>query len=238
MDRPLHLGWSEKVHSPWPRVAAFTTAGVIELAVIYAVATGLALHVITTAPQILRVAIVKPETPKKELTPPMPRMQLVQPSAPQVPPPIINIQTPPNQPQITTVQTPHPVAVPPAPTVVQQVQPPARPAPPPVQQPPAPPTPPSAIAATHTQPPYPMIAVREGQQGTVQLNISVAADGSVQDVSVTESSGSQALDDAAIEWIKEHWRYRPATRNGQAVVANTRADVVFNLQQARSSGVL
>jgi TonB family protein len=88
------------------------------------------------------------------------------------------------------------------------------------------------VMTTHTTPPYPSIEARLGHAGTVTLRLSVSADGSVIDAQVENSSGSSALDQAAIAWVKEHWRYTPATHDGTAVPATTEAAIRFDLKNA------
>jgi len=105
----------------------------------------------------------------------------------------------------------------------------------------APPGPGNAIAdtvatpiyATHTIPPYPPLARRLGQEGTVELRIAVAPDGSVADVAIVKSSGMQTLDRTAADWVKAHWRYSPAIKGGTAVASTVLAAVTFNLQSGR-----
>jgi protein TonB len=50
----------------------------------------------------------------------------------------------------------------------------------------------------------------------------------VGDPTVTQSSGSPRLDQAAIS-IVSRWRFRPATENGRPVEARLFANVVFQL---------
>jgi periplasmic protein TonB len=57
----------------------------------------------------------------------------------------------------------------------------------------------SAWLAAHKR--YPEIARRRGQEGTVTLRFTVAADGNVLDVSVVTGSGSPLLDNAAQELL-------------------------------------
>ncbi len=92
---------------------------------------------------------------------------------------------------------------------------------------------PASVAGTHTTPPYPTLARRLSQQGSVKLQIFVAADGAVSDVRVIGSSGSEELDRSAAAWVQANWRYRPAMRAGAAVAASTVAIVTFNLKDAR-----
>ena len=68
----------------------------------------------------------------------------------------------------------------------------------------------------NSPPPYPAMARRLGDQGEVRLDIHVGADGSVLDVKLRKSSGSQLLDRTAIDTVKK-WRFRPATVDGKPV---------------------
>ena len=65
-------------------------------------------------------------------------------------------------------------------------------------------------------PPYPSMARRLGEEGEVQLDVRVGPDGAVVDVRLKKSSGSQLLDQTAIDTVKK-WRFRPATVDGQPV---------------------
>ena len=55
------------------------------------------------------------------------------------------------------------------------------------------------------QPPYPKIALEEGQQGTMLLVLGGDAAGNVVSVDLKESSGFPLLDRAAADFIKRHW---------------------------------
>lgn len=92
---------------------------------------------------------------------------------------------------------------------------------------------PVAVASTHTIPPYPSLDTRLGHEGQVLLNISLDADGAITDASIVKSSGYEGLDEAAVVWVKSHWRYKPATKGGVAVPSTTRATVVFHLTVGR-----
>ena len=56
----------------------------------------------------------------------------------------------------------------------------------------------------------------EAAQGRVVLRMLVRSDGSVAQVNVVESSGSQVLDEAAVKAAVK-WRFAPASRDGQPV---------------------
>jgi TonB family protein len=89
------------------------------------------------------------------------------------------------------------------------------------------------IADTHTTPPYPMSSLRLGEQGTVRLLLMVSADGTVLTATVEHSSGSFVLDQAAVDWVRKHWRYHPLVRNGEAASATTETDIRFDIRNAR-----
>ena len=82
-----------------------------------------------------------------------------------------------------------------------------------------------------SQPPYPMEARHFGEQGRLLLAILVGADGRVLDAKATQSSGSERLDQAAIKEARQHWRLRPATRNGVPFEQWLTVPVVFRLEE-------
>jgi periplasmic protein TonB len=67
------------------------------------------------------------------------------------------------------------------------------------------------------KPPYPMLARRRGDQGVVLLRVHVRVDGSVVTAEIKQSSGFSLLDDAALQTVRESWRFIPA-RLGDAPV--------------------
>ena len=134
-----------------------------------------------------------------------------------VPPELTLTYTPPVQP--TTISLPPPL---PIPTV-----------PPRVVPPPTPPvvfTPARAIAASHTIPEYPFISRRLREQGTLRLKLTIDEKGSVIGAVLVNSSGFQRLDEAAVNWVKSHWRYTPAMQGTKPVSSTADAIVEFRLQ--------
>ena len=105
---------------------------------------------------------------------------------------------------------------------------PVRPAPPPVAQgAPAPGDRAQPQPLSTPAPRYPREALRMGAGGTVRITVTVAADGSVERLELAGSSGNRHLDRAALEAVRR-WRFQPATRNGQPVVAEVSVPIVFN----------
>lgn len=95
------------------------------------------------------------------------------------------------------------------------------------------PTPARGIMNTHTIPPYPPISIRLNEQGNVTLQVRISETGAVEEAVVTRSSGYPRLDDAAVAWVKSHWRYRAAEQGGRPVASSTTAVVKFELRNAR-----
>ncbi len=56
---------------------------------------------------------------------------------------------------------------------------------------------------------YPPISRRLKEDGDVVMQVSITADGTVEDVQLAQSSGFQRLDERAIQIVRERYRYRP-----------------------------
>jgi protein TonB len=61
-------------------------------------------------------------------------------------------------------------------------------------------------SGSRPQPPYPQIALDQGEQGTVSLLLSADAAGRVTSVEIKGSSGFPVLDRATADFIKRHWQ--------------------------------
>lgn len=84
--------------------------------------------------------------------------------------------------------------------------------PPPVTH--APPTatkfnPAVADGGSYPPPQYPGVALRNHYQGTVTIEIVVDPSGKITVAKVQKSSGSPALDEAALDAVKNRWRFPP-----------------------------
>jgi periplasmic protein TonB len=55
------------------------------------------------------------------------------------------------------------------------------------------------------QPPYPRIALEQGQQGSVLLQMTVDDSGAITAIEVKQPSGSQILDHSALDFVRRHW---------------------------------
>jgi TonB family protein len=75
---------------------------------------------------------------------------------------------------------------------------------------------------------YPIRSRMFKEEGTVSLNIWLTETGTVGAAAIERSSGFQRLDDAALLYIRENWRYRQLT-NQAPTPKMVQADVTFRL---------
>ena len=85
-------------------------------------------------------------------------------------------------------------------------------------------------AEIHNPPPeYPFPARRRGLEGVALVEVTILPDGRCGEARLLECTGSPLFGDAALETV-EHWRYRPATRNGRPVESRQTIRFVFRLR--------
>lgn len=82
-----------------------------------------------------------------------------------------------------------------------------------------------------TQPPYPATDIREGNEGSVDLELYVLPNGRIGDARVVRSSGFERLDQSAVDEAKKRWRLLPATRDGAPIAQWHRLRVKFELKK-------
>ena len=204
------------------RIIAIIIVALIHVALGYALITGLAYSAVKKAIERVTTVDIEEEVPEEEPPPPPP--DEVQPPPIVAPPPPISLNVSP--PPIQAVVTPPP----PAPVI-----PIARPAPPP----PPPPAPSRARGATpdglsrwsaRIQEQYPPRAVRDEVEGRVGVRVSVGPNGRVADCSVTSSSGSSILDDAACSGMRSYARFNPALNAaGEPTTGSYSTVIVYQL---------
>ncbi len=105
--------------------------------------------------------------------------------------------------------------------------------------PPAPPRPaaepvlelPSFHADYLNNPPpaYPFAARRRGIEGNVLVRAEISSEGKCLRVELKKSSGADLLDQAALDAVKS-WRFVPARRGSQAVIAWVDVPLAFKLE--------
>lgn len=94
----------------------------------------------------------------------------------------------------------------------------------------APSTPPAPLGGSSTpRPPYPELARKRGQEGTVNIRCQVDAQGNVTAVAIAKSSGFKLLDDAALKTVGK-WKFRAGSKDGASVAGTVVVPVQFKLQ--------
>ncbi|MCK9541487.1 MAG: energy transducer TonB [Novosphingobium sp.] len=205
------------------RVTALIIVALIHVVLIYALVTGLAFEAAKKVINKVTTVDIKEEVKKEEPPPPPKKVENV-PPPPVAPPVKVNIA--PAPPQITTVETPPPA---PPPIIL------APPAPAP-----APPPPPSkargaspnrqASWAARIQENYPPRALREEREGRVGVRVTIGPDGRVAGCSVTASSGSSDLDEAACNGMSRYARYNPALDDaGNPTTGSATTAIVYRI---------
>jgi protein TonB len=77
-------------------------------------------------------------------------------------------------------------------------------------------------------PEYPREAQREGVEGSIELRLTVKADGKVADIEVVQADPADIFERAAISAVRR-WRYEPRREDGVAVDSRTRVRLEFRL---------
>lgn len=80
------------------------------------------------------------------------------------------------------------------------------------------------------EPVYPEELRRQGVGGTVLLRVTIAADGTAQDVTLAKTSGYPALDESALTAVRT-WRFEPARRNNIAVNYTVKLPITFSVRR-------
>lgn len=213
--------------------------------------TLLALVIVAHVGGLAWLANVKPAMPEvKEPLPPMmvslvaspaPEPEIV-PLVPATPQPVVKKQKP-----IVKKQQPTPEPVTAQPEVAQPVVTEAPPTPaapvvvakapevveaPPPKVEPEPVIEPPRFGASYLHnpaPDYPALSRRLGEQGRVLLRVLVSTGGTAETVQVEGSSGSDKLDQAAIQAVKK-WTFIPAKRSNKPISAYVLVPVKFSLE--------
>jgi protein TonB len=167
----------------------------LHIVIIYALVTVLARRNVERSQAPIETKIIS--APQPETPPPVPPTppQLAVPPPLYVPPPEVDVAKPPPQSTAPTVVTTVAPATP-APTAPVRVQ-------------------PHVDLAHSSQPDYPPEARRQGEQGSLVLQVLVEPDGHVSDAKLVQSSGFPILDQAALAGVKTNYRFAPGSVDGK-----------------------
>ena len=181
------MDFARQQRNPSRHLVGVGSVILLHVLIVWALFTGLARKVVEVVKGPIEVKVIEEQIqkppPPPELLPPPPK--LAAPPPPFIPPPEINIAPPPTPAPVITAVTPEAPPAPQAPVIAK-----VDPAPPP-------PAPPAVQAASVVCPnyrqilgsmAYPREARLEGIEGEVNIEFTVAANGSVRDVVIKSSS--------------------------------------------------
>jgi protein TonB len=217
----FRIGRTRAKQSTFERIIGIGLAAAVEAGFVYALLVGLGF--VPMPPMIPHTDFfnVPSDDPNRPVPPPLPPT-IPTPKIPETIPTEITIDIPQDVPR-------NPITLPSVPTTPQP-QPPVGPVASVEPRPPITLSPAHALLATHTTPDYPPLSRRLGEQGTLRLKLTITVQGAVADAMVVNSSGHPRLDEAAVSWVKTHWRYQPAMRGATPVPSTADAVVTFKLQ--------
>ena len=184
------MDYSQRHADPKRHLVGITVVILFHLLVVWALVSGLAKKVVDVVRAPIETKVIeeikKPPPPPEVVVPPPPKLEA--PPPPFIPPPEIQIATPPPPQPTITATTPTP---PPAPVTIT-------PAPPPVAVAPAPPPAPATAAASVVcsnyatvmgDVAYPREAQRQGiERGDATIQFTLSANGEIRDIKALRSS--------------------------------------------------
>ena len=195
------MSYAQRKQLSGNRTLAIILVAILQLALGYAIVTGLAYNVIKKAAQDLKTFDVEEQPPPPEPPPPPPKDMPKVPPPPMTPPPLVRVNTAP--PPIAVVESP----------VIPPVA-------PPVIAPPKPPPPPAprqsqarsltgSLQGLFSADDYPPSALDNNEQGTVTVNLTIGPSGRVTGCSPS-GSASSTLKNATCRLVTARARFSPA----------------------------
>lgn len=88
----------------------------------------------------------------------------------------------------------------------------------------------AAVLVKSALPRYPPTALRSGQEGWVDLDFTVTAEGNVANVRITDSQPRRVFDRAATDAINQ-WKFSPAVKDGTPAATSMHRRIEFKLGQ-------
>lgn len=195
------------------RLFGFTVVVLLHALLYYALVSGLAKTLVDKLKGPLETRIIE-EIKPEEQEPPPPPPKFVAPPPVFIDMPDVAITEAPSTTTITATNQ-RPVVAPPPPKADVVVAPRSNPRNP------------------ITQPEYPTMSKRLGEEGSVILLLTLDAEGRVTEASVDTPSGFERLDEAALKEAKRprQWRFLPGSINGKAAPMQFKFRVVFKIEK-------
>jgi protein TonB len=217
------MSYAQRKELSGNKTLAIIMVAILQIALGYAIVTGLAYNVIKKTMQDLKTFDVEEQPPPPEKPPPPPKDMPKTPPPPMLPPSMVRVNLAP--PTIQTVTTP--VIPPMAPPVMA----PPRPAPPP------PPRQSQARSLTGSlqglisSDDYPPSALDNNEQGSVQITLTIGPSGRVTGCSPS-GSASATLKSATCRLVTSRARFSPAQdANGNPTTSSYSQTIVWRIAE-------
>lgn len=195
-------------HPPARRIVAFALIVVLHVAFIYAIASMRAPAAISSVTQDVKVTFIDEQRPEQKPPPPQP-VQMMPSTSISLPQVQIDIPTPVDEPVIQASASP-----PQSTEATQSTEPTSAQSSNGLE--PSESTPPSFVHPVDLQKYYPRASKRQGEQGSVAVQVCVSASGREQSFRILTSSGYGGIDQAAVDVIRDN-PMKPGTYNGRPV---------------------
>ena len=200
---------SQTVNKGSSRTAGFVVVLALHVGAFYALQAGLAKTLIDAMSGPLEASLIE-ELSVEDAAPPPPPPEFEAPPPAFIPMPSVTVDAPTPTKTISKVTA--------------------------VKKPPPPPPPPQVVPPRSnprrpiTQPAYPTMSRRLGEEGQVILLLTVDANGRVSEAKVDKSSGFERLDAAALKEAMRRWRLIPGTVNGKPSKMQYKFAVTFKIE--------
>jgi protein TonB len=86
------------------------------------------------------------------------------------------------------------------------------------------------VPTVRIEPQYPSRALHAGIEGTVTVEFTIAADGSVKDIQIVSADPPKIFDNEVLKALKR-WKFPPQTIDGKTVEKRARQDIRFTLRK-------
>lgn len=88
----------------------------------------------------------------------------------------------------------------------------------------------SLVVLSRSLPRYPPVAESRGIEGWVRVEVTVATDGTVSAARIVDANPKRIFDQSALDAIRR-WTFRPAFKDGHAVVQRANLNMLFKLKK-------
>jgi len=209
------------------RMISLGAVALIHVLLGYALVTGLASKLVKQIAEPLKTVNIKDTPPPPDEPPPPPPKDIEIP--PFVPPPEVTIEN--QAPPPPVIQSQSVVAPPPQPTYVA-----------PRVEAIAPPTPPAPVGVTSaavfnarslevSNDDYPQASLRDNEEGSVRVMLSINIQGRVDNCTVQQSSNFPKLDEKTCQIALRRFRAKPALQNGTPIASTLSKSVRWQINK-------